>query len=50
MQRCLVILSQQDQAEVLLNMAAQFLARVNGNRMDVLAAREPPRRCWAIWA
>lgn len=42
MQRCLVILSQQDQAEVLLNMAAQFLARVNGNRMDVLAAREPP--------
>ncbi|MFT8467677.1 universal stress protein [Acetobacter syzygii] len=43
MQRCLVILSQLDQAEVLLGMAAQVLSRVRGmQRIDVLAAREPP--------
>ena len=41
MQRCLVILNQPDQADVLLHMAAQVMARVNGSRMDVLAARAP---------
>ncbi|WP_338331819.1 universal stress protein [Acetobacter sp. LMG 32666] len=43
MQRCLVILSQLDQTEVLLGMAAQALSRIRGmRRIDVLAAREPP--------
>ncbi|MFT8418508.1 MAG: universal stress protein [Acetobacter sp.] len=45
MQRCLVILSQLDQAEVLLGMAAQVLSRIRGmRRIDVLAAREPPEQ------
>lgn len=45
MQRCLVILSQLDQAEVLLDMAAQALSRIRGmQRIDVLAAREPPEQ------
>ena len=45
MQRCLVILSQLDQTEVLLGMAAQVLSRVRGMcRIDVLAAREPPEQ------
>ncbi len=43
MQRCLVILNQLDQTEVLLGMAAQTLSRIRGmRRIDVLAAREPP--------
>ncbi|MCP1226820.1 universal stress protein [Acetobacter fabarum] len=45
MQRCLVILSQLDQTEVLLGMAAQALTRIRGmQRIDVLAAREPPEQ------
>ncbi len=45
MQRCLVILSQLDQTEVLLGMAAQALSRIRGmRRIDVLAAREPPEQ------
>lgn len=45
MQRCLVVLNQLDQTEVLLGMAAQALSRIGGmRRMDVLAAREPPEQ------
>lgn len=42
MQRCLVILNQPDQAEVLLSLAASLVKRTGGDRIDVLAAREPP--------
>lgn len=42
MQRCLVILNQPDQAVVLLSQAASLIKRVGGDRIDVLAAREPP--------
>ncbi|GBQ04806.1 MULTISPECIES: universal stress protein [Acetobacter] len=42
MQRCLVILNQPDQAVVLLSLAASLIKQVGGDRIDVLAAREPP--------
>lgn len=42
MQRCLVILNRPDQAVVLLSQAAALIKQVGGDRIDVLAAREPP--------
>lgn len=42
MQRCLVILNRPEQAVVLLSLAASLIKQVGGDRIDVLAAREPP--------
>ncbi|MCG0998460.1 universal stress protein [Acetobacter persici] len=42
MERCLVILNRPDQAVALLSQAAALIRQTGGDRIDVLAAREPP--------